>query len=253
VTYLHNLFQNGAPTLSGLLEVFIEKKRRGEIDVSEDLTFVMITGDGGMDIGMGPTIGTALRNHKMIILEYDNQGYMNTGGQLSYTTPFGKATSTSHVGAKSFGKHFHHKDTVSIMAATGISYVFSAIEGFGVDLVEKAAKAQWYSQNKGLVFGKLLVACPLNWGSEERYGLQILQKSVDSCFFPVYEIENGLTTLSYDPEKMGKKIPVSQWLEMMSKEKHLLKPENAQHLKEFQNEIDRRWNRLKAMAENPLL
>lgn len=253
VTYLHNLFQNGAPTLSGLLEVFIEKKRRGEIDVSEDLTFVMITGDGGMDIGMGPTIGTALRNHKMIILEYDNQGYMNTGGQLSYTTPFGKATSTSHVGAKSFGKHFHHKDTVSIMAATGISYVFSAIEGFGVDLVEKAAKAQWFSQKKGLVFGKLLVACPLNWGSEERYGLQILQKAVDSCFFPVYEIENGLTTLSYDPEKQNKKIPVSQWLEMMSKEKRLLKPENAQYLKEFQNEIDRRWNRLKAMAENPLL
>ena len=39
----------------------------------------MITGDGGMDIGMGPAIGTALRNHKMIILEYDNEGYMNTG------------------------------------------------------------------------------------------------------------------------------------------------------------------------------
>ncbi len=54
--------RHGLSGLSGLLEVFIEKKRRGEIDVSEDLTFVMITGDGGMDIGMGPTIGTALRN-----------------------------------------------------------------------------------------------------------------------------------------------------------------------------------------------
>ncbi len=120
ITYLHNLFQNGAPTLSGLVEVFHEKKRRGEISTSEEITFVMITGDGGMDIGMGPTIGTALRNHPMIILEYDNQGYMNTGGQLSYSTPFGNETSTSHVGKQSVGKSFHHKDTASIMAATGI-------------------------------------------------------------------------------------------------------------------------------------
>lgn len=253
VTYIHNLFQNGAPTLSGVVESFYELKRRQEIQISDDITFVMITGDGGMDIGMGPTIGTALRNHKMIILEYDNQGYMNTGGQLSYTTPYGKATSTSHVGSQSFGKSFHHKDTLAIMAATGISYVFSAIEGFGTDLVAKAAKAQWYAQNKGLVFGKILVTCPLNWGSEEKYGLEILKRAVDCCFFPVYEIENGLTTLSYNPEEAGKKRPVQEWLEMMSKEKHLLKPENKFHLDEFQKEIDRRWNQLKARAEHPLL
>lgn len=253
VSYIHNLFQNGAPTLSGLVEAFNEKKRRKEIEVSDDLTFIMVTGDGGMDIGMGPTIGTALRNHKMIILEYDNQGYMNTGGQLSYTTPFGKATSTSQIGKKSFGKAFHHKDTLSIMAATGISYVFSAIEGFGTDLVEKAAKAQWYAKNKGLVFGKILVACPLNWGSEERYGLEILQRAVDSCFFPIYEIENGLTTISYNPEKLGKKISIEKWLEMMSKEKHLLKPENCDQLLEFQSEVDLRWQRLKARSEHAIL
>ncbi|MGZ3774952.1 MAG: thiamine pyrophosphate-dependent enzyme [Pseudobdellovibrionaceae bacterium] len=253
VTYVHNLFQNGAPTLSGLVETFYEKQRRGEIPTSEDITFIMITGDGGMDIGMGPTIGTALRNHKMIILEYDNQGYMNTGGQLSYTTPFGKETATSHVGKTSHGKSFHHKDTLAIMAATGIPYVFSAIEGFGTDLVAKAAKAQWYAKNHGLAFGKILVACPLNWGSEEKYGLEILQRAADSCFFPIYEIENGLTTLNYDPESGGKKIPVKAWLEMMSKEKHLLRPEHSSALEAFQNEVDRRWKRLKAMAAHELL
>lgn len=253
VSYLHNLFQNGAPTLSGLLETFHEKKRRGEIETSEEITFIMITGDGGMDIGMGPTIGTALRNHKMIILEYDNQGYMNTGGQLSYTTPFGKETSTSHVGKSSFGKSFHHKDTAAIMAATGIPYVFTAIEGFGTDLVAKAAKAQWYAKNHGLAFGKILVACPLNWGSEEKYGLEVLQRAVDCCFFPIYEVENGLTTISYNPEQQQRKIRVEQWLEMMGKEKHLLKPEYASALASFQKEIDRRWERLKAMSEHPLL
>lgn len=58
---IHNFFQNGAATLSGKVDAFLEMKRRGEIEVSEDATFVMITGDGGMDIGMGSAIGTALR------------------------------------------------------------------------------------------------------------------------------------------------------------------------------------------------
>ena len=81
VTYIHNLFQNGAATLSGLVEMYRERMRRGEIE-DKGITFIMITGDGGMDIGMGPTIGTALRGHPMIVLEYDNQGYMNTGNRL---------------------------------------------------------------------------------------------------------------------------------------------------------------------------
>lgn len=248
VTYLHNLFQNGAPTLSGLVEMFHERRRRGEIEVSEDLTFVMITGDGGMDIGMGPTIGTALRNHQMIILEYDNQGYMNTGGQLSYTTPMGRATSTSHS-----GKSFHHKDTVAIMAATGIPYVFTGIEGYGTDLIEKAAKAQWYARNEGLAFGKILITCPLNWGSEERLGQTILQNAVECCFFPLYEIEHGITKINYDPETLGKKVGVDVWLKQLGKSKMLLEERNRPLLNAFQGEVDRRWARLKAMAAHPLL
>ena len=253
VTYIHNLFQNGAPTLAGLVEAFHEKKRRGEVQASEDITFIMVTGDGGMDIGMGPTIGTALRNHRMIVLEYDNQGYMNTGGQLSYTTPYGRETATSHTGPRSFGKAFHHKDTAAIMAATGIPYVFTAIEGFGTDLVAKAAKAQWYSRNEGLAYGKILVACPVNWSSEEKNGYEILQRAADCCFFPIYEIEHGLTTLSYDPDAQGRRVPVKNWLEMMGKSRHLLQPQAGAALEQFQTEVDRRWNALKARAEHPLL
>jgi pyruvate ferredoxin oxidoreductase alpha subunit len=92
VTYIHNLFQNGAATLSGLVEMYHERRRRGELPDVEDITFVMITGDGGMDIGMGAAIGTALRNHPLIIVVYDNEGYMNTGAQLSYSTPLGHAS-----------------------------------------------------------------------------------------------------------------------------------------------------------------
>jgi pyruvate ferredoxin oxidoreductase alpha subunit len=253
VTYIHNLFQNGAATMAGLVEVFYEKKRRGELPEDEDITFIMITGDGGFDIGMGPAIGAALRNHRMIILEYDNEGYMNTGAQLSYTTPMGHITSTSNVGPFQCGKTTHHKDTAQIMAACHIPYVFTGIECEWRDLISKAAKAQWYAKNKGLVFGKILSVCPLSWRTDPKLGQEIIKAAVNSNFFPLYEIEQGITTINYDPEQKGKKIPLKEWFKMMGKTKHLTQPENEQVLKEIENEVERRWRRLKAMHENPLL
>ncbi|OEF97269.1 pyruvate synthase [Vulcanibacillus modesticaldus] len=252
-TYIHNLFQNGAATLSGLVEMFWEKKRRGEIEVSDDFTFIMVTGDGGMDIGMGPSIGAALRNHKMIIVEYDNEGYMNTGSQLSYSTPIGHMTSTSNVGEKQGGKAFHHKDTPQIMAATNIPYVFTGSEAFPQDLIKKAAKAQWYAKNEGLAYGKILINCPLNWKTKDHQGNAIVGTAVNSCFFPLYEVEKGITKITYNPEEKGKRVPVSDWLGMLGKTKHLLKPEYEATLKSFEEEVERRWARLKAKHENPIL
>ena len=51
----------------------------------------------------------------------------------------------------------------------------------------------------------------------------------------------------------GKRIPVSQWLDMMRKTKHLLEPEHAATLQALEAEIERSWRRLKAMHEQPLL
>jgi pyruvate ferredoxin oxidoreductase alpha subunit len=252
ITYVHNLFQNGAATLSGLVEMFKERVRRGELPAGEDITFVMISGDGGMDIGMGAAIGAALRNHGMIIVEYDNQGYMNTGSQLSYSTPMAHLTSTSHVGPAELGKAFHHKDTPQIMAATNIPYVFTGVEGFPDDLVAKAAKAQWYARNAGTAYGKVLISCPLNWKTEDRIGVETVQAAVDSCFFPLYEIERGVTRITYDPEALGRRVPVSRWLELMGKTKHLDKGhEDVMAL--IEGEVERRWQRLRAKHDHPLL
>jgi pyruvate ferredoxin oxidoreductase alpha subunit len=40
---------------------------------------------------------------------------------------------------------------------------------------------------------------------------------------------------------------------MMGKTRHLTKPENAEILAEIEHEADRRWKRIKAMHEHPLL
>ena len=256
ITYIHNLFQNGAATLSGLVEMYHERVRRGEIPAApegQDTTFIMVTGDGGMDIGMGAALGTAHRNHKMIILEYDNQGYMNTGSQLSYATPFGHRTSTSEVGSTDSGKRFHHKDTPQIFAACNLPYVFTASEGYPEDFMRKISKAQWYAQREGMVYGKVLSFCPLNWRTQDDAAQEVLQAAIDCCFFPLYEVEKGHTHLTYDPDAIGRRRPVSDWLGMMGKTRHVLADEHADQLEMTEKEVDKRWRKLKVKSEHPEL
>ncbi len=253
VTYVHNLFQNGAATMSGLVEAYNTRVKRGELPGGEDFTFLMVTGDGGHDIGQGPSIGAAIRGHKMILLEYDNQAYMNTGTQLSFTTPLGHQTSTSGVGPAEKGKSFQHKDTAQIMAACHIPYVFTAVESKPRDMVRKAALAQKMATEEGFVFGKVLSICPLGWRTVEKDSVSIIQKAVDSCFYPLYEVTHGITNITYNPEDKDNKIPTIEWLKTMGKTRHLTKEENAGIVEKFQVEVDRRWNMLKEKHSNPHL
>lgn len=252
IPYIHNLFQNGAATLSGLVEMFHKRQARGEYPKGE-ITFIMVSGDGGMDIGMGSALGTAIRNERLIIFEYDNGGYMNTGYQLSYSTPKGAKSATSHVGKNQHGKQFFHKDSPMLMAATNLPYVATVAESNPGDFIKKAAKAKLYANEYGTAYIKALSACPLNWNDKPNTERRVIAAAVDSCYFPLFEIENGITSLSYDPEKMKKKIPVLDWLTMMGRTKHLAKEPYQDIVAEIQGEVDRRWERLKARAEHPLL
>ena len=252
VPYIHNLFQNGAATLSGLREMFRQRQRRGELPEGE-ITFIMVSGDGGMDIGMGSALGTALRNEKLIIFEYDNGGYMNTGYQLSYSTPMGAKSATSHLGNQQKGKSFFNKDMPRIMAASGMPYVATAAESDPNDFIKKAAKAKYYAQNHGTAYIRCLSACPLNWGDKPSTERKVIAAAVDCCYFPLYEIERGITTLNYDPEARNKKTAVDEWLKLMGRTKHLC-TEPYSHIKnEIQEEIDLRWNRLKLLSQHPEL
>ena len=64
-----------------------------------------------------------------------------------------------------------------------------------------------------------------------------------------------LTQITYNPEKTGNKIPVSEWLGMMGRTRHLTSKDGkySEIVDGIQNEVDRRWAKLKARADNPLL
>ena len=252
IPYIHNLFQNGAATLSGLVEVFEERQKRGEYPKGE-ITFIMASGDGGMDIGMGSALGTALRGHHLLLFEYDNGGYMNTGYQLSYSTPMGAKSSTSHLGKTQYGKTFFHKDMPQIMAAAHLPYVATVAESNPHDFIKKAAKAAAYAREFGTAYVKALSACPLNWNDRPDTERKVIAAAVDCCYFPLDEIERGITSLSYDPKKSHKKIPVTEWFSMMGRTKHLATEEYKSVADQIQAEVDRRYERLAACAEHPLL
>ena len=103
------------------------------------------------------------------------------------------------------------------------------------------------------MYGKLLITCPLNWKSEDRYGNTIMEAAVNSCFFPLYEVEQGETTITYNPEARKKRIPLEDWLKYMGKSKHLLKEENKDLLEDFNQEVEKRWQKLLVKHENPHL
>lgn len=245
VPYLHNLFQNGAATLSGVAEICYRKQQKGELPQG-DIIFIMVSGDGGLDIGMGSLLGTAFRGHRLLIFEYDNGGYMNTGYQLSYSTPLGAKSATSHVGKKQYGKQFVHKDMPRLMAAAGLPYVATVAESHPADFIKKAAKAAYYAKTTGTAYVKAISACPLNWNDLPSTERRVIEAAVNCCYFPLYEVEQGVTRLSYDPDKAGKKIPVIDWLAMMGRTKHLVNEKYREVVERLQSETDERFLQLKS-------
>ncbi len=252
VPYFHNLFHNGSSTATGVVEMIKRAKARGELP--EEITVVVVSGDGGDDIGMDQVIGAALRNDPFIHFEYDNKGYMNTGSQLCYSGFKGQKNSNAHLGVKQRGKMTHHKDIIEILRGTFAPYLATVSESHAADMIRKARKAQATVREGGFAFVKAISVCPLNWGMDEHVGPSSVEAIVNACMHPLIEIEHGITKITYNPEKSGKKIPVTEAFGKMGGAfRHLAAPQYVDLAEEVQREVDRRWNRLKAMAELDLL
>jgi len=252
VPYFHNLFHNSSSTATGVVEMIKRFKKRG--DLPDDITVIAVSGDGGDDIGMDQVIGCALRNDPFILLEYDNKGYMNTGAQLCYTGFKGQKNSNAHVGSNQAGKTTHHKDIVEILRGTFTSYLATTSESHAADMIRKARKAQAVTRGGGFAFVKAISVCPLNWGMDENVGPSAVEAIVNACMHPLFEVDRGITHVTVDPERLGKKIPVTEAFRKMGGAfRHLLSPEFAPIVTEVQQEVDHRWARLKAMSESNVL
>lgn len=237
IPWIHSAFENAAATIAGAETMYRALKKKGA--VCEDISFIVFAGDGGTyDIGFQSLSGAMERGHDMLYICYDNGAYMNTGTQRSSATPFGASTTTSPAGSVIPGKLQHRKDITKIMAAHNIPYVAQASPSNHLDLMRKVQKAL---QIKGPKYLNIISPCNRGWQTKLNDAVALSRLAVDTCYWPLFEIENGKTTVTYTPKE---KKPLVDFLRPQGRFSHLFKPENELLLKTLQDEIDKDWNAL---------
>jgi pyruvate ferredoxin oxidoreductase beta subunit len=243
VPYIHSAFENAGATCSGVEAAYRSLKRQGKI--TDDMRFIAFGGDGGTyDIGLQSLSGAMERRHRMLYICYNNEAYMNTGIQRSGATPKGAHTTTAPTGKIRQGKEQFRKDLTAIMVAHEIPYVAQAAVGYWNDFITKVQKALAVD---GPSFINVLQPCRLGWGYKPEDTLEMGRLAVDTCAWPLFEVENGVYKISVKPKE---KKPITEFYKPQTRFKHLFRPENQSTLEDLQRDVDQRWEKLLKLAES---
>ncbi len=242
VPFFHSAFENSAATASGIEAMYQSLKKQGKIEGK--IKFIAFGGDGGTyDIGFQSLSGALERGHDFTYICYDNGAYMNTGIQRSSSTPIGAATTTSPAGKVVPGKMQHRKNLTRIVEAHNIPYLAQASPSKPMDLMKKVRKAL---ATEGPCFLNIISPCNRGWRSALDGAIRESQLAVDTCFWPLYEVEEGKVKINFKPKE---KRPIEEWLKIQGRFKHLFKPENGWLIEKMQQRIDRDWADLLARHE----
>ena len=231
------IFEGAGAMMTGLSRGL---KRRGR----EDITVVGIIGDGGtVDIGFQGLSAAAERNEDFIWIVYDNEAYMNTGGQRSSATTKYAYTTTTPVGEISRGKPERKKNVPLLVAAHNVPYVATASVSFPEDLIGKLRYAQGL---EGFRFIHISAPCPTGWGFNPKDTIKVGREMVLSGLWPLYEVVDGRTLrLTYKPRELK---PVREVLKMQGRFRHITDPE----VEEIQGDVTEFCERLTSKDGGPL-
>jgi pyruvate ferredoxin oxidoreductase beta subunit/2-oxoisovalerate ferredoxin oxidoreductase beta subunit len=227
VPMFHSAFEIAAPTAAGIARAL-------KIQGKGDIPVLAFAGDGGtFDIGLQSLSGAADRDENILYVCLDNEAYMNTGIQVSSSTPRFAWTGTSPK-----GNTRRKKQIMEIMAAHRIPYAATACIGFPDDLMEKVRRAK---EIRGTRFLHLLSPCPTGWKTEEHMSPKVAVAAVETTIFPLYEVVNGLDfTITHVPRG----LPVETYLSLQGRYKHL----GSSEIQAIQAEADRAWASLQRRA-----
>lgn len=239
--YIHSLFPNAGSVISG---IDAGLKATGKRD---NVNLFAFCGDGGtVDIGLQALSGAVERGHRFLYICYDNEGYMNTGTQRSGATPYKAKTTTTPVGEVKAGEPgalARRKDMVRIMAAHGIAYTATASIAYPMDYMRKIEKAMTID---GPTYIHLHSPCIVGWGFDESQGVSIAKLAVDTCMFPLYEIENGYNLKV--TRKVRNKKPVEDYLKTQARFRHLFRGDGQADIELMQKDVDSRWEYLQSIS-----
>lgn len=242
VSYIHSAFGNAAATAAGIdaaQKALLKNKK-----LKKPAKIIAFGGDGGTyDIGLQALSGALERGHDFLYVCYDNEGYMNTGGQRSGGTPYGANTETEPAGSDSFGKSKQRKDLMEIVKAHGIAYLAQANVAYLADLKKKAKKAL---ETPGPSFLLVLQPCTNLWKFPTSQYVNIGKLATETNFWPLYEIENGKYTINYTPSN---KKPIEEFLKTQGRFKHLFVLKNKKVIADIQKTVDENFKKLAKKAQ----
>ncbi len=238
VPWIHSAFENAAATIAGVEAAYKALRKIGKIE--KRIRFVAFAGDGGTyDIGLQSLSGALERGHDFLYVVLNNEAYMNTGVQRSSATPRWASATTSPVGKAIPGKPQDRKDLTEIAAAHHVPYVAQASVSHLIDLANKVERAMKYEGPKVI---NVLSTCPLGWRVPWDKSVEIAKLAVETCYWPLYEVEQGHYRITYKPRK---KLPIEEWLKPQGRFRHLFKSEKGKELiAELQTAVDRHWEEL---------
>ncbi|MGM0623528.1 MAG: thiamine pyrophosphate-dependent enzyme [Campylobacterota bacterium] len=245
-SWIHIGFENASTAVCGAEAMYKAKKRKNTLkDPDAPVKFVAFGGDGATyDIGFQFLSGCIERGHDFTYICLDNEVYANTGGQRSSSTPIGASTTTSPAGRVSYGEKMMKKDIVGIMGAHGAPYVAQVAPNKWKDMVKKL---QTSLNTEGPCFINAMSACTTEWKFDPKDTINVSDVAVDSLVFPLYEIINGeQLNITYRPKNV---LPVRDYLGIQGRFKHLFKPENEHVIKQWQKDVDKRWEYLQRREE----
>ena len=90
-------------------------------------------------------------------------------------------------------------------------------------------------------FLNVMTPCPRGWRYDAAEVMKICKLAVETCYWPLFEVDHGKWILSYEPKK---KLPIEDFLREQGRFKHLFKKGNEHLIEQFQEEVDRRWEDL---------
>ena len=239
VPYIHSAFENGGATAAGIDGAIKALRKRNKIPAGKKIQVVVFAGDGGTyDIGLQSLSGALERQHDFLYVCYDNEAYMNTGGQRSGATPRGADTETTPAGKKSFGKLEKRKDLMSIVIAHHLKYAAQTNVAYLADLKMKAKKA---FALEGPRFLLVLQPCTNLWKYPTSEYVRIGKMATETNFWPLWEYFDGKYKINWATENPK---PIEDFLKTQGRFKHLFRPSGEKVIAEMQKEVNEEWKRL---------
>jgi pyruvate/2-oxoacid:ferredoxin oxidoreductase beta subunit len=204
IPMVHSLFECAPAMATGIMAALEMQGKTG-------ISVVSYAGDAGSaDIGFQSLSGAAERNEDIIHVCYDDEVYLNTGGQAGGLTPAGAQTVNTPEG-KPTGK----KDMLAIVAAHGVGYVASANIAYPLDFIAKLQKAK---QRTGFRYVHVLTPNPASWGFPSHQTIHLARMATECGLWPLFEIEDGVRHNTYKP---ARRLPVVDYLRAQRRFSHL--------------------------------